>query len=88
MRVGKTGETWRVKEEAVEERKRRLEAANKVGEVDLLSFLLFHLKRVALVPPSPVQKGPLAAVVFNILHRFENRSILGRGQKGIAFCLG
>jgi len=37
---------------------------------------------------SPVQEGPLAAVVFNILHRFGNRSILGRGQKVIAFGLG
>ena len=37
---------------------------------------------------APVQKGPLAAVVFNILHRFGNRSILGRGQKVIAFYLG
>ena len=37
---------------------------------------------------APVQEGSLAAVVFNILHRFENRSILGRGQKNIAFGLG
>jgi len=39
-------------------------------------------------PSSPVQEGPLAAVVFNILHRFGNRSILGQGQKIIAFGLG
>ena len=37
---------------------------------------------------TPVQEGPLAAVVFNILHRFGNRSILGRAQKSIAFGLG
>ena len=37
---------------------------------------------------SLVQEGALAAIVFNILHRFPNRSILGRGQKSIAFGLG
>ena len=37
---------------------------------------------------TPVQERPLAAVVSNILHRFGNRSILGRGQKSIAFGLG
>jgi len=37
---------------------------------------------------APVQEGALAAVVFNILHPFPDRSILEQGQKGNAFGLG
>jgi len=35
-----------------------------------------------------VNEGDLTAVVFNILHQFLNRSILGQGQKEKAFGLG
>jgi len=37
---------------------------------------------------SPVQEGLLAAVVFDVLHQFPNRSILERGQKVKVFGLG
>jgi len=39
-------------------------------------------------PNASMQEGLLAAVVFYVLHRFPNRSILGRGQKVKAFDLG